>query len=376
MLCLLCPKTLGYLARSATRPFSPSFSTSTADKTSFTVSYLIDKGFSQEAALEISKRARFGTSTKPDSVLTLLRNSGLTDSQLYDVIRKRPWLLSCDPNKNIQPKFEFLLSKGASRSDIVHMVTTSPRFLKRSLKNHIIPQYELVKKIVQTDKAAILCFKRYAKLLSFSHTCAAHNIDLLLENGVTESVIARLILLRTSLLEISSSELKKSIVEIKDLGIVPSKVQFLWALIAKLSMKESKWDAKVDAFKEWGWPEELVLEAFKRDPLIMLASLNRINAVMSFWVNELGWNSLVLAEGPRVFRYSFEKRIIPRASVVHFLLSKGLISEKANLFTPLDLTEELFLRKYVECFRKESSQILKLYKKKLSLTDKKENGSM
>ncbi|KAI4345450.1 hypothetical protein L6164_012573 [Bauhinia variegata] len=364
------------LTSSANLLFSLNFSTSTAaDKTSFAVTYLINNGFSPEAALQVSKRARFKTSTKPDSVLNFFRNNGFSDSQLYSLIRKGPWLLSCDPSKRILPKFEFLLSKGASSSDIVHMVSSAPNFLRRSLENHIIPRYELVKRFVQTDTATILCLRHFTNLLYISYM--APNIQLLLDNGVTEPIISRMIRSRPSMLSgMPSSDFTKSIEEVKKLRFDTCKVQFLWALKAKGAMSKSKWDAKVDAFKKWGWSEEMVLEAFKRDPLCMLASLDRIDAVMSFWVNQLGWDSLVLAERPLVFRYSFEKRIVPRASVLHFLLSEGLISKKANKIAAFDLTEMLFLQKYVQCFEEKSSQILKLYEEKLNLKHKKKNGSI
>ncbi|KAI4345451.1 hypothetical protein L6164_012574 [Bauhinia variegata] len=364
----------GIVTIAANRPFSLNFSTGTADKTSFIATYLTNNGFSPAAALYVSKRVRFETSTKPDSVLNFFRNNDFSDSQLYSLIRKGPWLLSCDPNNMILPKFEFLRSKGASSSDIAEMVSLAPYFLKRSLENHIIPQYELVKGFFQTDKATILCLKHSANLLYISYV--APNIQLLLDYGVSDSAIARLIRCRPSmLLRVQSSKLMESMEEIKKLGINSCKIQFLWALMAKTTLSESKWDAKVDAFKKWGWSEETILEVFKRDPLLMLASLNRIDAVMTLWVNQLGWNSLELVEGQRVFRYSLEKRIIPRASVLHFLLSKGLISKKTNKLTAFDLTEKLFLQRFVHCFKEESSQILKLYEEKMNLKNKKENGS-
>jgi len=52
----------------------------------------------------------------------------------------------------------------------------------------------------------------------------------------------------------------------------------------------------------------------------MLASVQKINLVMSFWVNLLGWNSLALAKRPHFFFLSLQKTIIPRALVPQYLL--------------------------------------------------------
>lgn len=56
---------------------------------------------------------------------------------------------------------------------------------------------------------------------------------------------------------------------------------------------------------------------------LMLASINRINLVMSFWVNQVGLDALALAKETRVFGLSMERRIIPRAAVMQFLMRKN-----------------------------------------------------
>jgi mTERF domain-containing protein len=93
----------------------------------------------------------------------------------------------------------------------------------------------------------------------------------------------------------------------------------------------------------------------------MLRSPDKLNAVMSFWVDGLGWDPSVLLAKPVLFGFSIEKRLIPRASVVQYLLSKGLMKKYASLVTPFYLTDELFLQKYVNRFDEEAYRLLKLY---------------
>jgi len=106
-----------------------------------------------------------------------------------------------------------------------------------------------------------------------------------------------------------------------------------------------------------------------RLPSLMLTSLDKIDLVMNFWVNQLGWNSLALAKCPDIFSFSLEKRIIPRASVLQFLLTKGLREKNRNLAVPLTYREELFLSKFVFSF-------YKLYEEKIKLASIKENINM
>ncbi|KAI4317616.1 hypothetical protein L6164_025474 [Bauhinia variegata] len=341
-------------------PFFLKYSTSTSDERSFVVSYLVNNfGFSPEAALKASKRLHFETSTKPDSVLTFFRDRGFSNSQIRNVIQREPSLLSCNVDRRLLPKFEFLQSIGASSSDIVEIVTKNPTFLRSSLKNHIIPSFELVRRFLKTDKKAISCIKASPTYI-FDYRVTL-SVELLLDKGTTNSNIARLLRSRPGIL--LSKDLMKVVEQVEELGIDPSYQCFCWALMAK-TISKAKWDAKIDTFKRWGWSEETTLKIFRWRPVLMLSSVDKINAVMNLWVNQLGWNSLSLVKGPVIIQLSLEKRIIPRAAVVQFLLSKGLRSKNASLVTPFYLTEKMFLEKYVKCFE-ESSQLLELYEEKM-----------
>jgi mTERF domain-containing protein len=152
--------------------------------------------------------------------------------------------------------------------------------------------------------------------------------------------------------------------DVKDLGFNPSKITFSIALIAKASVTKTLWKEKVDAFKKWGWSDEDALEAFRKKPYCMLTSIDKINLVMSFWVNQMGWDAMAIAKKPYILTLSLEKRIIPRAAVVQFLLNKGLINKNASLTNLFVMTEKLFLDMLIRRFKNESSYLLKLYEEK------------
>ncbi|KEH37298.1 putative transcription regulator mTERF family [Medicago truncatula] len=385
----------------STTSFSIRFLTTTitSDSNSFTVSYLIHKfGFSHEFALKASKQLYFKTSQKPDSVLNFFKNHGFTDSHIRNVIKREPWLLSCDTQKRILPKFQFLLSIGASSSDIVHMVRCNPKFLELSLKNNqikfeyflskgassshiislltsnpqilqssldkrIIPLFELLRMFFKTNKDTIVCLIRHSKwVASYPHHLIVANINLMSDFGVSHSVIARLLQIKPSIF--CSKDLIKSLEEVKGLGFHPPITTFGAALIAKKGMSKKLWDEKVDVFKKWGWSDEDVIRAFRGRPDLLLTSIDKINLVMSFWVNQLGWDSLALAKRPHIFSYSLEKRIIPRASVLQYLVMKGLRKKNASLVAPFDYSGKMFLSKFVFSFKEESDYLLKLYEEK------------
>lgn len=106
--------------------------------------------------------------------------------------------------------------------------------------------------------------------------------------------------------------------------------------------------------------EDAILRAFRRQPSFMLRSTDKLNAVMSFWIDRLGWDPSPLLAAPGLFGHSIEKRLAPRASVVQYLLSKVLLKKDASLVTPFGLTDDMFLQKYVMCFEEETSNLLRL----------------
>ncbi|BAT80247.1 hypothetical protein LR48_Vigan468s006900 [Vigna angularis] len=351
------------------------FCTATSNSPSFAVSYLVDNfGFSPESASKTSKSYNicFQTSEKPETVVRFFRNHGFSNVQINHMVRRSPWLLSCDPCKRLLPKFEFLLSKGVSSSEIVDLVNKYPAVLGSSLKNQIVPTYELIYKFLQSDVKTIGC------MLGNSFFCRgdllAHNIRLLLENGVRESNIARLLGNRCKGV-FGSNDMVKLVKEVKDLGFDPSKAAFAIALMAKKETTPSMWKQKVDTFKKWGWSDEALSEAFRRHPHVMLASIKKINIVLNFWVNQLGRDALELVQFPKIFGLSMEKTIIPRYRVFQHLLAEGLRKSSASFITPIAVSEKVFIKTFVTCFKEESCQLLKLYQEKVSVQGKEEVGA-
>ncbi|KAJ1407629.1 Transcription termination factor, mitochondrial/chloroplastic [Sesbania bispinosa] len=225
--------------------------------------------------------------------------------------------------------------------------------------------YELLTSFLQSEKKVLSRVILCPYLLSFK--CVAPNLNLLIDNNVATFNIIQILHKTPYRNIICSSSLGKTVQEVKDLGFDPSKSYFGVTLLAKNNVSKSKWDEKIDTYKRWGWSEEEVFEAFRRQPSCMLASNDKINRVMQFWINQLGWDSSYLVKGPVIFSYSLEKRVIPRASVLQYLLSKGLRSKRASLLLPFMISEKQFLQKFVKCFGgEETSQLMKLYKGKMN----------
>ncbi|KAK7412947.1 hypothetical protein VNO78_04732 [Psophocarpus tetragonolobus] len=349
----------------------PKHISETSQQHSFTVSYLINNcGFSPEIALKASNGVRFKTPRKPDSVIDFLKKNGFTNSQINNIIQRIPSVLTCNPHKTLSPKFQFLFSKGVSASDVVQLVNRCPKILLVSVENSVIPSFELVKRFLRSDKKIIDCVLANRHFLDYK--IASQNINMLLDDfGVKHSHITYLFRTRPSIL--LSNDLRRTVEEVKEMGFDPSKISFVVALHAKKGVSKLRWDAKVDAFKSWGWSEEVVLDSFRKHPFCMLGSKDKINEVMRFWVDQLGCDPLALAKMPKIFGYSLEGRIIPRSLVVQYLIVKGLRKKSCSFLTTFAVSEKLFLRDYVMRFEEEKFHLLKLYQGKISFRENKED---
>ncbi|KAF8401523.1 hypothetical protein HHK36_012463 [Tetracentron sinense] len=344
---------------------------STNEQHSFTVSYLISScGLSPESALSASNKVQFETPERADSVLTLFKNHGFTESQISKLIRKRPDLLLYIPEKTLLPKLEFLCSIGVSSLDLAKILSSEPSILTRSLESHIIPSFNFLKSIVHVDQKVASAFRRTTRIfLQDIQKHVAPNIKLLQELGVPESNISLLITHLTSAVALNHARFIKIVKEVKELGFNPMKSMFVLAIEMLSGSKKSTRERKFEIYRRWGWSEDEILSGFRRQPQIIGLSDEKIMKGMDFFVNKMGRESAVVARTPKILLLSLEKRIIPRCSVIQALIFKGLIQKDFNIGTVLMPTEKYFLERYVTKYLEEVPQLLNVYQGKMDILE-------
>ncbi|XP_059652925.1 uncharacterized protein LOC132300019 [Cornus florida] len=342
---------------------------STPNLHSFTVDYLIKScGFPPEKALSASKYTNFETPDKPDSVLTLFRNHGFTDTQISVLIRKLPRLLLSDPENTLLPKMEFFHSKGFSTQDIAKILSAAPGVLRRSLENQIIPTYNFFKALLKTEEKTNVVIKHFPGILLYDdlHICVVSNIETLREIGMPESIIVSFFTNQPQAFTPNADRFKEIVEEVKKMGFNPTKTMFGAAINALRAMSKSTWEKKVEVYKKWGLSEDQILVAFRKYPMFMVASEDKITGIIDFFVNKMGWESSIVARRPVLLGLSLERRIIPRCLVYQIMLSKGLIKKDFGLMMRmLESPESCFRKKYVKKYEEEAHELLKLYQEML-----------
>ncbi|KAG4949219.1 hypothetical protein JHK82_042414 [Glycine max] len=122
-------------------------------------------------------------------------------------------------------------------------------------------------------------------------------------------------------------QFKEWVQEVKEIGFCPFKLQLVKAVHAKLCVSRPTWARK---------------EAFRLHPSCMSLMEGKIESVMSFLVNERGFEASHVARCPVVLSLSFGKWI------VLVLKSKGMV-KKVSLSRIFKCDEKLFLNMFIYC---------------------------
>lgn len=336
---------------------------------SFTVAYLVNScGLSAERAILLSKKVNFESPEKPNAVLGFLGDQGFSKNHIAKIVKSAPRILLCNPEKTLLPKIQFFRSLWESRTDLANNMSSNHHLLVYSLDSYILPIFNCFKSIFLTDdriaatsvwRAAFFCKDPIKNLVS--------NVAVLRELGVPESRI-RMSLAHWSLAVMQDhDQFAEAVAEVKEMGFDPSKSTFMLALRSRSGKgNRSRWIRCCEIYRSWGWSEDDIRKACRNHPGCMVISERKLTRMMDILINKMGWNSQSIVRCPIVICFSLEKRIIPRASVIHFLCSKGLIKKElsSNIFR---VSEKKFLGKFVTPYVEQAPQICDVYQGKMGI---------
>lgn len=333
-----------------------------------TAEFLVSShGFSPDTALTLSnlvaKRAR--SSGRLDSVVTLFKSYGFSPASMAGIFTSYPNVLSAKPHENIKPKLDFLSASGLSGEALVHVICNDPFILMRSLEGHLVPCINCLVKFFGSREELVSLFlsKRGSWALRNFSAAMELNINTLRSFGVTNLGIAKLITLRVRALSRTPSEFRAILDEMKNIGLDPSSMMFIYGVCSCAGMKRERWEAKVDIFYKFGFSEAQFKALFVKQPGIMNSSMKRTEKMLNYLMNELGWTVEYITSYPVVLMSSLEKKILPRLSVLFFLLSEGLVKE-TSIGRAIVISEAEFARFFLSPFGEKRPQIMEMYKNK------------
>lgn len=299
-------------------------------------------------------------SSRITTIKGLFENYGFTETQISKML-KYPFMLSLNLDI-VKSKLDYFQSYGFTPNDLGYILTGDAHVIRSGLENSIIQSCEILNGLLKDNKSVIGVVKRSTRVLKQDLSKSLlPNIELLRQDGVPEYRILTILKDQPRSLLIGTDKFKIWVEEIKEMGFDPRKCHFAGAIYTWSGFSKETRNRKWDLYKKWGWSDDDILLAFRKQPAIMMTSEEKIERVMDFLVNKMGWDASQVSSCPLAVRHSLESWTMPRCLVVQFLLSKGVLKENLTLKSFILLKGGKFRERYVDRFCVEFPQVLNLY---------------
>ncbi|KAE8648625.1 hypothetical protein Csa_009427 [Cucumis sativus] len=263
------------------------------------------------------------------AILGILQSHGFENSQIAKLVSRQPSVLRSKVSTNLKPKFEFLQEIGFDGPLLPKLILSNPWILSRSLDSHLKPSFFFLKEILESDEKVIASIRRSSWLLTFDcKGILKSNIDLLVSEGVPSWRIATLIVTQPRTIMRKLDTMIEVVKRVKELGIEPKATMFLHALRVRSSMNDSTWEKKINVLKSLGWSEKEILTAFKKCPLYLIRSEEKMRVVADFCFNTAKLDPEVVIFYPKLFMCALDNRLRRRYKVLEVLKAKNLLKSK------------------------------------------------
>ncbi|KFK40598.1 hypothetical protein AALP_AA2G016400 [Arabis alpina] len=244
----------------------------------FTVSYLVASlGLTTKLAESISRKVSFEEKGNPDSVLSLLRSHGFTDSQISSVITNYPRLLILDAKKSIGPKLRSLQSReGGSTSELTEILSKVPKILGKTGEKTISIYYDFVKEVIEADKS--VKFQKLCHSLPQEGSRQENkirNLSVLRELGMPQQLLFPLLISDYQPI-CGKGKFQESLKKVVEMGFDPTTLNFVDALTVVYGYSDKTLEERVNVYKRLGFSVEDVWEMFKKWPISLRLTEKKI----------------------------------------------------------------------------------------------------
>ncbi|KAH7838589.1 hypothetical protein Vadar_028700 [Vaccinium darrowii] len=289
------------------------------------------------------------------------------------MVSKNPYVLFNCVEKTLKPKIDFFRSVGCSGADMVRILTLAPYILNGSVKNHLIPSFELLRTIFGSQQNAADAIIRRPPIIGRERWSKnfAINVEFLRTIGIPITQVMKM-LNRSAACVVATNaphRFRKDVEFVMEMGFDPSLSFFVHALDAKGFLSELGWEDRLKFFRSLGFSNEETIHMFKKQPSTLLSSKDKIREAVEFYINRFHWSPTQLSKKPNILLYSLGKRIIPRCSVLQILVSRSMIDKSVMVSSLLVMTEGDFLEKFITNYKDEVPELLDAYQGKLKFDE-------
>ncbi|KAF7087883.1 hypothetical protein CFC21_091044 [Triticum aestivum] len=304
-------------------------------------------GLTQPQAVKASKKlSHLKSPAKPNAVLALLAGLGLSGADAAAVVAKDPRLLCAKVDKTLAPVIAGLTGLGLSSPEIGQLVSLArTRFRCRP----VVPRLQYYLPLFGSFDNFLRLLKRESNLLSIDlDKVVKPNVVFLRECGLGDCDIAKLSIRVPRMLITNLERVRAMVARAETLGVPRRSGMLKEALQAVAFLSEEKIAAKLDYLKNtFRWSDAEACIAVRKYPCVLKKSKESLKRKSEFLVSEVGLEPVSIAHRPVVLSLSLEGRLRPRYYVIKFLKENGLLDRDPSLYSAVNMTEKVFMKKLI-----------------------------
>ena len=306
-------------------------------------------GLSRPKARKASKKlAHLKSPSKIDAVLAFLAALGISPSGTAAIVAADPQFLCADVELNLSKRVAELTDLGIKRSQIARLIPLArTTFRSSSLGPNLafwLPVFGSFEKLLGAIKV------NGGILGADLEKVAKPNLAILQQCGISVREFSDTYL--TRVLTRLPEYVENAVLYIDKLGVPRDSSLFRYALMAFVIQSQEKIDRKMGMLEMLGWSQDDVLTAVRKMPCILTMSEERMQTAVNFLTRDVGLEIPYIAQRPVLVMYSYERRLLPRHSLLNILNSKDLLYPELDFYSVIALTEKKFLDKYVHPYEK------------------------
>ncbi|KAL2232044.1 transcription termination factor MTERF2, chloroplastic-like [Sesamum indicum] len=321
--------------------------------------FLLHKhNFSPEVVSKVaSVLARLKNPEESNSILSYLKESGFSHTQLEKIVKYRPRFLLARLDDSIKPKIKIFQDLGLSSDEIAKAISSNPAILHLSAKNNIIPSLSVLKRLVGSNREVAKLLKLSAWFVTSDlEKTMVPNVEFLKSCGVPMERINMLIYNYPRCLLLHPEIIRQSVSKAEKLGMDRKSKMFIYAVRIIASMSQETWEFKMQAFRDLGFSESDILAMFKKAPSLFSGSMEKIRNVKEVLLATGKISMSCIVKNPMSLACSIEKRYKPRLRILEMLESRNLIENWPSLGTIYTYTDDKFFNKYIPKLAKDTAQ--------------------
>ncbi|KAF5186191.1 Mitochondrial transcription termination factor family protein [Thalictrum thalictroides] len=322
---------------------SSSESESSSSSSTLLTNYLIKTfDWSKEEAMSVSKSLHhlksFKTPDRPDSVITMLQDFGLSRPQIASAVLRKPSILT-SKHETLLPKLKLLQSIGVSGLLLSKLVVP---LMGSNIDRQLTPSINFLQIILEDDRNVLIALAKCPEIIcNDPNKTPLKNLEFLEEKGLDSSLISRFVLIFPLVLRLSSKQLFVTYKIAEELGFEK--------FLSMMTGFEVKFNAYDKILKGFGFNEFCVDQLKRWSPFFLVLGSEKLKEKLEILLEVV--DSSTLMKYSYLLCLSLEGRIIPRYEIINNLQSIGLLQDEVDFAKVFLMPTSSFLDEYVNNFK-------------------------